>query len=482
MATWNRRKTLLVVEILSFFLLAVGTLLIAKKHAKVVGDMADEEKQASSSRRRRLTTSEQQESSGAKKDLYGLPGSAAEWCAAPILPPLPYDQCKKKQTINSVPLYGGLTNSLKMVLLGTILSFEQDRCFFVDESESELIKRGDNQQALDSFINRYFEPIGLARSDPLVQRAVANHNVEVQDWTKVWENTGARRMYGQTSSIPSLGYPLTEGHQLKRVMLRRMWRPLPHVRHETCRGLAQHDLTDDFMTFSVRRGDKATEENFSYASVQQYIDGAERAIPDHFGGRVPTIFVATDDCTVLPEFRQLRPSWKFVSECDSAQQVKGHAGFALAEMTAWSQADTDAHYRKFFIELYAMAISKYFIGVWYTNGTLLLSCVCFDGVCVLLVLMVCLIVVCRLVLCGLLSNSPIVYVCFVCFLLVLCVNSPSPSDTIPSFCSVVVCPIHERARSKHVFDAGYTRNRWVCLGLELKKWSRSKSTTTSSAV
>jgi hypothetical protein len=267
---------------------------------------------------------------------YNLPGTAAEWCTPPILPPLPYDECIDKSTINSVPLYGGLTNSLKMVLLGTILSFEEGRCFFVDESESELIQRSNPNESLDSFINRYFEPIGLPANSPIVTKAKENNAISVRDWKVVWSETRNRRMYGQTYNIDSLHYPTIEGHHLKRVMLRRMWRPLPNIRHETCTGLANHVQGDEFMTFSVRRGDKASEEHFSYATAQQYIDMAEQAIPGHFGGKVPTIFVATDDCTVMKEFREMRPNWKFVSECDKARTV-GHAGFALTDMKQWSK-------------------------------------------------------------------------------------------------------------------------------------------------
>jgi hypothetical protein len=94
---------------------------------------------------------------GLQEMSYNLPASASEWCSPPLLPPLPYEDCQKKGTINSVPLYGGLTNSLKIVLLGAILSFEEGKCFFVDESNSELLNRGDAAQKLDSFFNRYFE-------------------------------------------------------------------------------------------------------------------------------------------------------------------------------------------------------------------------------------------------------------------------------------------------------------------------------------
>ena len=46
--------------------------------------------------------------------------------------------------------------------------------------------------------------------------------------------------------------------------------------------------------------------------MQQYVDAAEQSIPVHFDGKVPSIFVATDDCSVLTELRQLKPDWRFV--------------------------------------------------------------------------------------------------------------------------------------------------------------------------
>jgi hypothetical protein len=267
---------------------------------------------------------------------YNLPASASEWCSHPILPSLPYESCPDKTKINRVPLYGGLTNSLKMVLLGAILSFEEGRCFYVDESESELLKRQNPSESLDSLINRYFEPIGLPASNEAVQAARKSSQIETLDWNIVWSVIRNRRMYGQTYNIDSLQYPNIEGHQLKRIMLRRMWRPLPHIRDQTCHGLANYVKGEEFMTFSLRRGDKGSE-NFKFATVQQYIDLAEQAIPSHFEGKVPIIFVATDDCTAMQEFRDLKPTWTFVSECDKEQHTVGHSGFALADMMNWSR-------------------------------------------------------------------------------------------------------------------------------------------------
>ena len=63
----------------------------------------------------------------------------------------------------------------------------------------------------------------------------------------------------------------------------------------------------------------------------------------------------------------LIPSTNINSECDRAK--KADHGFALADMNGWSQDATDEHYNKFFVELYAMASAKVFIGIWYTNVT-----------------------------------------------------------------------------------------------------------------
>ena len=41
--------------------------------------------------------------------------------------------------------------------------------------------------------------------------------------------------------------------------------------------------------------------------MQPYIDKAEQAIQSHFGGKVPTIFVASDDSTVMEELCAYRP-------------------------------------------------------------------------------------------------------------------------------------------------------------------------------
>lgn len=284
---------------------------------------------------------------------YALPPYAAEWCLKPNLQPLPYTFCNHSDMINELPLIGGLTNALKMVLLGTILSFEENRCFFIDESKSHLHLRGNSSNIPESFIDKYFEPIGLSARDAIVAKARAENRIQRRDWEELWTTTHNRRARHQTFDIPSLYYTQMPGHRLKGVMLRRMFRWLPHVQQNACHSLETYGLLDEFMAFSVRRGDK-TLENFEFATSEQYIQAAQAALPQWFNNAAPKIFVATDDCSVMAEFREKRPSWTFLSECDRENSHNDH-GFALNDVKDWDDADTDRHYNKFFVELLAMA-------------------------------------------------------------------------------------------------------------------------------
>jgi hypothetical protein len=123
-------------------------------------------------------------------------------------------------------------------------------------------------------------------------------------------------------------------------------------------------MQQEYIAFSIRRGDKGTVEKFEFLPMNKYIDEAETVIKERFGGIAPPIFVATDDCTVLATLRKVRPTWTFISECDSHATAEG---FALQDMQKWTKKDYDDHFGKFFVELYAMANSKVFIGISYTN-------------------------------------------------------------------------------------------------------------------
>lgn len=152
---------------------------------------------------------------------------------------------------------------------------------------------------------------------------------------------------------------------IKKHFLHRFFRILPDLRNLACDRLSALDLEDEYMTLSVRRGDKALEFDIE-TSLMPYIEKAEIAIQTHFSGVPPTIFVASDDCSVMQEFRELRPEWRFVGECDNASE---DTGFVIADMKTWTAEQTDRHYEKFVSEMIAMASAKYFIGVSTTNVT-----------------------------------------------------------------------------------------------------------------
>ena len=147
-------------------------------------------------------------------------------------------------------------------------------------------------------------------------------------------------------------------------MIRRLFHILPKMRHIACKKrLQNHDLKEEYLAFSVKRGDTEVENKLDESTLMPYIEKAEIAIQSHFDGKVPTIFVASDDCSIIEEIRQLRPTWKFVGECDTSEEN----GFILTDTLQWSQEETDRHYEKSLTQMIAMASAKYFIGVSTAN-------------------------------------------------------------------------------------------------------------------
>ena len=308
----------------------------------------------------------------ARHDLLpiGLPEQARDWCVKTELGRLPYWRCDESKPLNVVRLIGGMTNAFKGVLLGVILSFEENRCLYLDESNSHLRLRNKDhgEDPIPSIVNRYFEPIGLQKDHPKVIEAFKDGTLEYREFTSLWDDLRVRRPANTTTSIENLFYTQMEGHRLKRTMMKRMWRFLPRFRRSACSGLANLlPTSEDYIALSIRRGDK-TLEGVTYLNMTTYIDEAQKAIGTHFDGRVPTFFVATDDCSALDELRALRPAWTFVSECDiTTKDSSDLHGFALQDMKDWSLQQTDAHYNKFFVELIGLASGKYFIGTAFTN-------------------------------------------------------------------------------------------------------------------
>jgi hypothetical protein len=193
--------------------------------------------------------------------FYDLPND--EWCRPSQLPPLDYGSCNKNGLFNAVPLLGGLTNGLKFIVLSVIKSFEDNgNCFFIDETHSIFPKQ------FGPFLENYFEPIGLPATSEDVERAQKEHRVVPLEWKTVWVDLNKRRIENTNNNIPFLNYTNVEGHDLKRNMLRRVWRLQPKTRDSACSILQNHIHGDEFIALSIRQGDKTTE-GFKFATMQQ---------------------------------------------------------------------------------------------------------------------------------------------------------------------------------------------------------------------
>ena len=304
----------------------------------------------------------------------------SEWCLPPVEEPLPFDKCRHSDTIFRIGVHGGLTNAIHFILKGAIWAFEEEMCLFVDKIEpqgSKMAERETPEGNINPFLSRYFELIGLPVDSDLVQKAKNQHNFFDVGYHQIQFHEYGKHSGGlqienypdrqKLRDIQPLELYQKDNIWLKKYILRRLIRFRAEQRNQACERLAVHDLTDEYIALSVRRGDKALEYGVE-ASMNPYIEKAEMAIKTHFGGRVPMIYVASDDCTVMNDFRSLRPNWKFISECDKAQDAS--SGFVIDEMKYWTLKQTDQHYQKFIAELIAMASAKFWIGVSTTNVSL----------------------------------------------------------------------------------------------------------------
>lgn len=267
-------------------------------------------------------------------------------------PPLNYEDCPDNSTFYAFPTLGGMTNSLKFMILGALMSVEDGRCFI-----------GSN-----GVTRQYFQPIGLRYTHRLYTNAIHSHSMRRIFWQTTWNDERLRRVERHEydfTNVTTFGYshpdPHVNGISLKRDFIRRLWQLKPEIRESTCQSL-QNDhhnlLQKDYIAFSVRRGDKASE-GFRFPSMLEYIHAAEPIIEAN-GVENKTIFVATDDCKVLNELRHMRPDWDFESQCDYLQDNTNNEGFVLTKLNHLTSTQRDAHFQKFFTEIYALAMSKVF--------------------------------------------------------------------------------------------------------------------------
>lgn len=315
-----------------------------------------------------------------------------QWCKPPEedefpAPPIDYNQCENPQLIH-MDINGGMTSYLNKILKVAMWAARDNSCFYINEGLGVLNEADGGKHFSHSklgyrlvdgkdtyivpFLTRYFGQMGLEKTrfeemlasgtfDVITPTPSDINHHDFGGKASLTTNDPDKRF--KIMSIPHLGYNDVERIALKKHFLRRMFRINADVRDRACHRLASQGLDDEYMALSVRRGDKVTETSI-LETVDPYIKLAEEGIKSHFDGRVPTMFVATDDCSVMQEFREAQPEWTFVSECDNASEANG---FVYKEMKLWSEEQTDAHFNKFIAEMIGMASAKYWIGVATTN-------------------------------------------------------------------------------------------------------------------
>lgn len=286
---------------------------------------------------------------------YDLPYWGTEvWCDpnSPYEPPDYEAVCNSSEPVIMIPLQGSTPSALRAILLGAMLSIEQNRCFVIDDPI--LLAK------------EFFYPIGLPRDHPIVVQAIAEDRIHTVTPAEYWSN---RKIYSSTASL--LNHQNLNGHELTKIMLRRVLKLHPMVREDVCDNLDQYHFGREFMTISIKQHRSAYDEQVrgefpEYLvhhafGLDEYIHYAKDAFKFFYNNRTLPIYVATDNCSVVEELRQLEPDWAFSSECDF------YPSRIFSPLNLWNNAElTDGERRiylhKFFVDLWAMATSTYFIG------------------------------------------------------------------------------------------------------------------------
>jgi hypothetical protein len=86
--------------------------------------------------------------------------------------------------VNMIPLQGSTPSALRAILLGSMLSIEQNRCFVIDDP-IQVAKE-------------FFYPIGLPRDHPIVVQAIAEDRIHTVTPAEYWSN---RKIFSSTASL-----------------------------------------------------------------------------------------------------------------------------------------------------------------------------------------------------------------------------------------------------------------------------------------
>lgn len=290
---------------------------------------------------------------------------ARNWCDGnnPFVAPDYEAICNPNAIVNLLQLQGSTPSAMRTVLLGGMLSIEQNRCFVVDDPSG--------------FIADYFEPIGLPRHSDIVQRAIQEdrlHEVTPQEY---YASPRVRRIDDDTTKHSLYKYHNMNGHLIKKYMLHHLFQLQIEKRDDICDNLDHFDFAnDEFLVMAPMRHrpeyDKIVRgvvpahtmaHSDLIVTLANYVKWAKIAFDTQFDSRVLPIYVVTDECSTVKTLRDMEPTWTIVSECDNFGPEESFPPVELWNNAERSESERVDHLHKHFVDLYAAATSSYYIGL-----------------------------------------------------------------------------------------------------------------------
>jgi hypothetical protein len=240
------------------------------------------------------------------------------------------ENCQETRRV-TLYAYSGLGSCVVGVIEAWFFALHHGICFALEESVSALRSEGDA-----SFWNLYFNAL------PSRFLPAANELSHVPEVKAYWRSNMLRKWDGKQECSEAC------------LFFQYAWRLKPEISHLIQDRYLKLGLPSRFAACSLRRGDKHVLERDAHGPdpypVAGYVNHLSRLM-QHFQ-LPPIVYISADDCTVVNEFRSLRPSWTFVHACNDTD-----VGFHIMTFRTWSREQKREHLEKFFLELFALSVA-----------------------------------------------------------------------------------------------------------------------------
>jgi hypothetical protein len=150
---------------------------------------------------------------------------------------------------------------------------------------------------------------------------------------------------------------------IKRQVAHYLWKSMTN---ETLKFIEMHRIQNlsKYIGIHIRKGDKLKAEAREI-SLNKYITAIERILQTNKTS--PQIFIASDDYTVISQFRQLKPTWNFFSLHDQNLQREKTTGHVQGRFNRLSKNQTLFETRLFICELQMLVDAHYVLCAMSSN-------------------------------------------------------------------------------------------------------------------